>query len=341
MSRIDLTEAERNDALTRLGYTPREAAFLVCAALQSGFFLRRQFCQFIHKEVGGTAAALIERLIAFGHATGIEGCRNTQVYHLNSRPFYAAIGDEDNRNRRLRPPTVIKSKLMSLDFVLDFPDRDFMATEAEKVAFFTGRLGIDAADLPAKDFRSPTATDSTTRHFVDKYPLSVNDGVVQFTFIDEGLAGVERFASHLNQYMRLWTRLPQFELVYVADSKRLFHSAHRLFERFCKTGSAREQPVDVERLLHHFADRRAYAEGALHSFDRSRLLQMRDDRQLFSGRAFEVLFDAWKNGGEEAIRTAFAWQKNTSTRLNGCFQTHLLEHSYDVFGTTSRSYAKH
>ena len=67
MSQIRLTNAERMQALQRLGYTDREASFLCLAALHGGYFLRRQYGQFLGHSLGGTAAALIEKLLAKGH----------------------------------------------------------------------------------------------------------------------------------------------------------------------------------------------------------------------------------------------------------------------------------
>src|SRR4051812_33255271 len=103
MSQFVLTSQERIAALQRLGYTERESAFLCLAALHGGFFLRRQYAQFIGRQVGGTVAELVRKALAHGHATSVTGCHNTKVYHLSSRPFYAALGQEDNRNRRTRP----------------------------------------------------------------------------------------------------------------------------------------------------------------------------------------------------------------------------------------------
>ena len=75
---------------------------------------------------------------------------NTKLYHLCSRPFYAAIGEEDNRNRRERPPFAIKNRVMGLDFVLGHSENHYLATEREKVRYFTETLGIDLAALPTK-----------------------------------------------------------------------------------------------------------------------------------------------------------------------------------------------
>src|ERR1039457_3697106 len=115
MSQIRLTNQERIQALQRLGYAARESAFLCPAALHGGYFLRRQYSQFLSQSPGGSAAALIEKVLDNGHAKGTTYATNTHIYHLSARPFYAALGQEDNRNRRLRQPATIKNKLMGLD----------------------------------------------------------------------------------------------------------------------------------------------------------------------------------------------------------------------------------
>ena len=81
-----MSNCERVEAIRALGYTEREAAFLVVAALHGGYFLRRQYTEFIGKETGGTAAALVERLLAKEHARATTALNNTKVYHLASRP---------------------------------------------------------------------------------------------------------------------------------------------------------------------------------------------------------------------------------------------------------------
>src|SRR5581483_3221857 len=128
-----------NDAIHRLillGYSERESNFLCLAGLQSGYFLRRQYCQFIGVRAGRPDAELIEKLLARGHATTVAGCNKSVVYHLGARPFYAALTDGDNRNRRMRPPDAIRGRLMALDYVLDHPGPRYLTTEQEKISYF-------------------------------------------------------------------------------------------------------------------------------------------------------------------------------------------------------------
>ena len=49
MSQVALTELDRVRAIQAFGYTERESQFLVTAALNGGYFVRRQFCLFLGK----------------------------------------------------------------------------------------------------------------------------------------------------------------------------------------------------------------------------------------------------------------------------------------------------
>src|SRR5207302_10315329 len=127
------------------------------------------------------------------------------------------------RNRRERPRFAIKNRLMGLDFVLTHPDLHYLATEPEKVEYFTGRLGIEHSALPTKRFTSQKNKTSTDRYFVDKYPIFTapsaaqsSPPVVHFCFVDEGVVTASRFGNHLRQYRSLFLALGQFHVVYVA-----------------------------------------------------------------------------------------------------------------------------
>src|SRR5260370_40416180 len=116
MSSHAMTDSERIAALEKLGYTSREGAFLCVAELHGGYFLRRQYCGFIGKEIGGTVNALVQKILMQKHAVAISPLDNTKIYHLGSRPFYTLLGEPDNRNRRDHSTHAMKEPLMALHF---------------------------------------------------------------------------------------------------------------------------------------------------------------------------------------------------------------------------------
>jgi hypothetical protein len=342
MSGIPLTNQERTEALCRLGYNEHEAAFLCRAALHGGYFLRRQYAQFLGKN-GGAVATLIEKTLAWDHAKASTYARNIHVYHLCARPFYAALGQAGNRNRRERQPLSIKNRLMGLDFVLAHPGYRYLATEQEKIEYFTRERNIDISALPAKEYRSSPNAAPASRYFVDKYPIFTRqeasgstDPCVSFCSVDEGATTTSRFETYLNQYRNLFASLPGFEVIYVAARPLLFQAARRRFERFVTTGLGRNggaSAPDLEQLLGYFEARHLYETGDLASFDRATLIRLRDQRQLFSEPEYELAYRRWLTDGAKAVAHILASKPATRPLTHGTFSTCLLEQSYELFGS--------
>jgi len=105
------------------------------------------------------------------HATARLLLRNGRVYHLFSRLVYRAIARENLRNRREHSAEHIRIKLAILDFVLTHLDYRYLETEAEKVEYFCGKVGISRASLPAKRYSGAIRQKNSERYFVDKFPL--------------------------------------------------------------------------------------------------------------------------------------------------------------------------
>ena len=332
MAQISLTHQERIQALQRLGYSEREAGFLCLTALHGGYFLR--------KSAGGTAAALIEKLLANSHAKGTTFAGNSHIYHLCSRPLYAALGQEDNRNRRLRQPITIKSKLIGLDFVLQHPQYEYLATEQEKVDFLVG-VGVDRAFLPVNRYASQGRV--TERYFVEKFPIFLSRSteparppVVSFCFVDEGEATLSAFSTFLQKYSLLLSRLQELQLIYVAANDTHFKAAESAFERFSQQllGTGTGVPGDplATRLLEHFEARRRHEAQQWAAFDRAELIRYRNDLQEFSGERFEALYRLWKASGATALKALLNVQPDGGAPRHWTFLTCELKENYDLFG---------
>jgi hypothetical protein len=341
MAQINLTSQERHQALRRLGYNEREAGFVCTAALHGGYFLRRQLGLFLGQRGGGTAAALIDKLLSKGHAKGTTFARNIQIYHLSSRPLYAALGQEDNRNRRLRQPVTIKNKLMGLDFVLRHRHNEYLATEQEKVEYFTAQLGLERALLPANRYTGRGRV--AERFFVEKFPISLSQSseplappVVSFCFVDEGEATLSGFYTFLHRYSLLLTHLREFRVIYVAANDAHFQAAESAFERFSEQCFGRETSVPTDpliaRLLEHFEARRLHEGEKWETFDRAKLIRLRDDRQEFSGEKYEALYRLWKASGDSAVKAVLNAKPKSATPARWMFLTCELKENYDLFG---------
>ncbi len=150
----------RCQALEMLGYTPRQAQFLVLVALHGGYFLRRQYVAFTGTPHGQAAVRFLAQCVAREHVRVLPYGRQGHVFHLYARPLYAAIGEEDNRNRRPAEWDAVIRKLMTVDFVLAHPTARFLATEEEKVALLRERL-IPSVVWPHRSYapRRPSGRD--------------------------------------------------------------------------------------------------------------------------------------------------------------------------------------
>jgi hypothetical protein len=339
MSQVPLSNSERILALQRFGYTECEAAFLCLAALHSGYFLRRQFRQFTGTKNGGTISQVIDKVLANSHAKASTWKQNTQLYHLCTRPFYEALGQGENRHRRIRALLAIKNKIMCLDFVLGHRGYPDLATEQEKLDYFTGTLKIDASCLPAKLYRSTSGAVTTTRYFVEKYPIFLDlsapqraQPVVSFSFIDEGAASISGFETFLDHYARLFAALPEFRVIYVADREKHSKSAEELFTRMLAHSQGSAPDPLISRKLEFFDMRKLYEAKDLASFDRAKLIRFREDSREFSGAENDALYRLWKARGEAAVLVKFGPAASPRAAMRGRFSTCVLDHDYGFFG---------
>ncbi len=304
-----MTNEKRIQSLADLGYTEREAAFLCMAALQGGFFLRRQYLDFLGAKSGYADDLLIQKIVNLSHGR-IAVLLQTQLCHLSSRPFYTAIGEPDNRHRRMRSSLSMQTKLMALDYVLANRGHGYLATEEEKVDYFYRQLGVAASNLPVKTYHSSTNDATTEHYFVDKFPVAVirespaAAPLVSFCYIDEGSVATPGFETWLAQYARLFSCLDRFRVVYVATKEAYFEKAEKLFRHFSHTlpGVApRAMGSFNDRLLRYFELENSFRKGDLSRLDAAKLDDLRRLRLEFSDVKTERLFEVWRQAGPDAV----------------------------------------
>ncbi len=94
--------------------------------------------------------------------------------------------------------------------------------------------------------------------------------------------------------------------------------------------------VERQRLLDYFEARRLYDAQQFESFDRGRLIQLRDDRQTFSAPAYEALYRLWKTEGAAAVDRRITRANGSPARPQAAFETVRLNYNYSLFGGVSR-----
>jgi hypothetical protein len=298
------------DALKAFGYTEDEARFLYLVATHSGYFLARQFLNFVGAKRGYRTHSLTQKLITQGHATMREYRRNGCIYHLCSRKLYAQIGRENLRNRRRHRLEAIKIRLLSLDFILANQGYQYLEGEPEKVAYFTEELRIQKHCLPVKVYTGRPQSQSTLRYFVDRFPLffsppvSGAPPVVTFSYIDTGIENLTGFVTHLIQYQPLFRELSSFRFLYVSNAPMHFGKATELFKSLVKVPLESDIATD---LIRYFKTQTIWETPEFRSLAKSDLLFLNQAKQRFRGERFERLLRNWKAAriAEEEIRAEF------------------------------------
>ncbi len=283
-----MTLTEQTDALQQFGYTPREASFLVTAALHSGYFVMRQ----IAPKGGHVAERFGRRLATFGHARRKQYASNTCLFHLTGKSLYRALGQENIRHPAAHSPFHIRAKLMSLDYVLQHPSFRFLPTEEEKLTFFCGAHKVSTSILPTKIYAGKAG--SADRFFMDKYPIRIDpEGRVAFCFVDGAVFGELGFGTWLTQYDALLRALPGSEVVFIAGDADRFPLAHRIFANHFS--GTRTGPGEADKLA-YFELRKEIEAAGLQGRSQANLDTWKRLRKTFADPQIGTEYLAWLAG---------------------------------------------
>jgi hypothetical protein len=305
-----MTRQERIEAVERLGYSRREAVFLVLAALHSGYFLRRQFSSFVISGRGGVEGRLIDKLVGRGHARYVALVSRNHLFHLAGKGLYAAMGEEGHPNARVKPANAIRVRLIGLDYILANRDQEFLAGEQERLEYFRSCPGADAAVLPRKVHHHANGT-VTTHYFAEDFPIGVRPGpgapgggaTVSFCYVGTGVEPVSMFRRYVRRYRSLIESTDGGHVVFIAEDDRHFQLAHAAFDQIW----SRNRPVENEAesqapsLQRYFQLRGRYEEGLFHVLTTHELQQLRLGRDQFGSAHFEALFERWRREGDAVL----------------------------------------
>jgi hypothetical protein len=312
-------------SLESIGYLEREASFFYLVAVHSGYFVRRQFCQFVQGECGALPTRFLEKARRLHHIRVIECGRGRHIYHLISKPVYAALVSRDSQNRRIKGDAHMKSRLMVLDFVLANLGANILEDEFSKVDFFTTQCDI------AKELL-PRSYAGRLMYFSDGFPILVtNAGIPQFTFFDEGQVTTTRFERFLKQYQPLFEALGKFELIYLADRESSSGRATAMFNRFLPAdrlrGVTSKTPMGVEHFIEYLAASQRYeAKGSVTS---ARDLEvLREGEHLYTTLEHRALQAAWNNQSTSTDRIR---QRFLQKSFRATFAAVVLPYSYPIY----------
>ncbi len=293
--------------LESVGYTEREAAFLYLVAVHSGYFLRRQYGRFIHRERGAIAEQLLRKAIALGHVQSIACGQARFVYQLVSKEVYRVVGLAASRHRRLKADADIKRRLMVLDFALDHLGQTLLDSIDAKLGFFTRNLGLSATVLAR-------SASSSARFFSEGFPILLGEQqAVHFTYFDDGALSSSAFESFLRRYRSVFAALHGFELLYFADTDRNFERAAQLFAALYPEARALGVTPMTPRGVDHFLE---YLRARENHDTQKRSLTLRDLEVLREGERIyttlehQALCAAWSIGSTSADRIRRRFQQH-------------------------------
>ena len=290
--------------IKQFGYTALQFNFIRLVALHSGVFLRRQYLQFAGISSGKHATSFLGRLVRNGHCRTVPLAGKISVYHLHSKWIYRTIGHPDLRFRRPHGLDYVKTKLLSLDFVLQNPRNTYLTTEQKKVDYFSHYCNVPLSDLPGRVYRSISGKSETIRYFVDKFPLFLSPAaVVHFTFVSAGeLPRLEEFRSHLLVYSKLFRHLKEVRMVYIHQDSFHVPQAEAYFHAMLSSPNGRR--VESPELLRYFQLRQAWEREEYEKVDSEGLIYLNQSRRKYGGGRYESLYQDWKNQAANDRRSA-------------------------------------
>ena len=319
--------------LRTFGYKELEAKFLRLVALHSGVFLPRQFNQYAGATKGKRVDDFLDQLRRNKHCRAYKLARNANIFHLTSKAVYRAIGHENLRHRRSHKIDYVKTKLLSLDYVLENPSFKYFATEEEKIQLFTEVFNIPLSDLPVKTYKTPKSTKETLKYFVDKYPLFLSDlsltpPVVHFTYVDPGpYTGIADFLNYLRMYSKLFAQMEVIRLVYIYNISRKWKQAEDLFHSFVGSG-CRVKADDLD-LLKYFRLRKPWELELYNKIGSHELLFLNHARK----NTPELIMKRSIHNGRMATESRKVGLSNSPKEPVAFFEVYRITQTYDVFGS--------
>jgi hypothetical protein len=302
------------------GFTDRQAAFLVTVMLHAGVCLGRHYCSFARIAYGQKMHDFFQSLLARGYATA-RGCghHKARLYHIHHKPLYRAIGEPNNRHRRATTLPRAIERLMVLDAVLADRDRNWLATEQDKVSYFTLTYRIPRQDLPSLTFRAEHA--ETVRYFPEKLPIGRHEDGRTYVFLYLVMRDLPiDFRAFLERHAELLRALPAWTVRLLVPRHKT--DAIPLYEAaFHEQLASPLRPSLLDDVRWYFRARRSPPKGAHQRFDQA--------VRAFGAPRFQALYRAWLERGDPVLdATMSTTLADAIARKTGQLECHVLPHRY-------------
>ena len=316
-----MTHAERVSAVAALGFTERQAAFLVLVMLHAGVCLGRQYCTFAGIVRGQKMADFFQKLVAKRYATPHPcGHNKARIYHVHSATLYDAIGQRDVRFRKRSALARAIERVMLLDHLIAHRNLTWLGAEQDKVAHFLTTTSLRPEQLPRLTFGG--GTNVTVRYFPDKWPIGVSSDGRSHVFLyllSQPVA--DDFRTFLRRYAELLRVLPAWSirlLVPTGVEGEVVNAYEAVFRE--ELASPLHPAVANElRWFYQTAD-------VTGTVDRAR---MRRARRAFGAPRFRAIRKAWLQDGDRVVDVAMSTSlADAIARESGRIERHALSRQY-------------
>ena len=179
-----LREREKN--LEPFGWNPEDAEWVAMVCLHSGVFTRSQYTAFFSAHPS-RAHRFVQNLLDLKLAVlepipVIRRMDRTQACRITHKGIYRELGVPNIRHRRFADPAAYLRRLLSLDYVIERPELEWLPTEEEKVFYCTG-VGVPKEQLPKRIYTG--AAGGLARYFHLKLPIA-GGRTTTFVYVDPG-----------------------------------------------------------------------------------------------------------------------------------------------------------
>lgn len=309
------------------------------AGVNAGFFLRRQYCEFLNRKLGSLPQQLAEKGAELGHIEVLDYGQRRHVYHLKSRAIYVILGNQPSDHHRPKGDAEIKTRLMVLDYLLACRKQRLLTLDQEKLEFFLDALQVPKNILPSAFSMAPDRTTPlTARYFVERFPILVDAGstgerpIVHFSYFDYGALSIKRFARFLDKYKPLLEKLGTFGITYIATSSRNLATAQRKFNRaFPRT--SRLLPFGFDHIT-GFLEAQVRWDRNDPTFSHQDLSVLKEGEKVYTLPEHTQLREAWLKGRRQFDDHLARLGEKQLTQ--GTFTSLILQRTYPIFGNRYR-----
>jgi len=317
-----MTFDDRSEAVAQIGFTERQARFLVTVMLHSGVCVPRQYATFAGIVHGQKTRKFFVKLVRLGYASMYD-CRHNRarMYHVNQRALYKAIGESDSRLRRPLTMSHAIQRLMVLDAIVEDPDLVWLGTN--EAAHLTALTRIDPTNLPHVTVGEGDAR--TTRYFPERLPIGIHlagRGVLVYVvtdpWLDEFRVFLERHAPLLRA-LRAWT----LRIVAPPHLPDIGQRAKQVVWNQLLTPLRADV---IDQLRRYFEQARTHPVPSRCDDVDERFYEARD---AFSAPRFKALYRMWKQDGDASLTEVGSHAIHDAvTAGSGLVETLELGHRY-------------